>query len=129
MKDWIDMTQEERKKHDRSLRIKSLLSGLGFIAVILVALLLAKSCDAYNEEDRQKAYSAGYNLGYYISYLEYKPVITDDEIVPFSVRDINEAITFIEKHCSEHEQDAFLQGFNEGRIDGSRDYEKLYVFD
>lgn len=128
MKDWVDMTEEE-KKHDRSLKIKSLLSGLGFVAVILAVLLLAKCCDAYNEEKRQKAYSAGYNLGYYFSYLEDKPVITDDEIVPFSVRDINEAITFIEKHCSEYEKDAFLQGFDEGWIDGSRDYEKLYVFD
>jgi hypothetical protein len=129
MKDWDEMTAEEKREHDRALKTKSVLSGLGFIAVILAVFLLSKCVDTYNEEERQEAYSAGYNLGYYIAYFEYTPVITDGEISPFSFRDINEAITFIEEHCNEHEEDGFRQGFDDGLIDGRYDYESRFVFD
>lgn len=129
MKDWDEMTAEEKRKYNRSLKTKSVLSGLGFIAIILVMFILSKCCDAYNEKEKQEAYSAGYNLGYYTSYLEHRPVITDDGIVPFSTNVINEAITFIEKQCGDQKKDSFSQGFDDGLADGKYDYEKRFTFD
>ena len=129
MKDWDEMTAEEKREHDRALKTKSVLSGLGFIAVILAVFIFAKCCDAHNEGEKQKAYSAGYNLGYYISYLEHRPVITDDGIVPFRTNVIDEAITFIEKQCGDQKKDSFRQGFDDGLVDGKYDYEKRFTFD
>lgn len=127
MENFEGVSREQRRKNIRRQRIKSILSALGFVAVIAIIFLMQK-CNDNNEYIKyKKAYDAGYNLGYYVSYLEDTVVVYDEKRAIFNVRHIKESTDFIYDHLSDNESDGFYEGFEQGLKDGYSDAEKNYL--
>lgn len=108
-------SEEDKKKHDRQLKLKSFLSAIGFIAVIAILLLIQRA----NDERLNDAYNAGYNLGYYVAFLEDDVVISNGEIEIFEEEHINKALNFIKSEMSGQKDEYFQDGFEAGWADGS----------
>ena len=129
MDNFDSVSREERQKNIRKQRIKSIFSAVGFFAVIGI-LLLVQKCN-YNREDAMynKAFDAGYNLGYYVAFLEEQVVVYEDRPRVFRESYLNESRNFIDKQLSDVEYDGFRDGYNQGMSDGYADAKKFYLRD
>ena len=108
-----DMTEEEEKKHTRSLKIKSLLRAIGFFAVYLVIFGVYKYQNYIHAQEYEAAYNAGYDLGYYIAY--------SGEDVYYSM-DTTAFMQFIDDVCSNRQEEAFRDGMFDGKSQGWGDH-------
>ena len=107
-------SEQDKKKHDTKIKLKSFLSAIGFIAVIAILLLIQRA----NDERLNDAYNAGYNLGYYVAFLEDDVVVSDGEIIIFTEDHINEALNFVKSEMSGSKKEYFEDGFEAGWMDG-----------